>query len=74
LTETSTSPRFWQFAGVADTTRTALAPGAMWTQVQADRPVAKVAARRAAAIGRRMGAPEGLMLKRRCPGIVARGI
>ena len=45
FTDTSTSPRFSQPAGAPVTTRTALAPGAMWTQVQADRTVARAGIR-----------------------------
>src|SRR5690606_27175146 len=41
LTATSTSPRFSQPAGGLEATRTALAPGAMCTQVQADSARAK---------------------------------
>jgi hypothetical protein len=43
FTETSTSPSFWQPLGADGAMRTALAPGAICTQVQAPRSMAREA-------------------------------
>ena len=60
---------------LADTTRTALAPGAMCTQVQADIPArATVVRAMAAAVDGRMAGSGWQGWKRRRPGIVARGV